>query len=944
MCALLAFALLAGAAEAAAPATGVVPVEPVAPGAQRKTGAGVQSAAVGHDPFAGADEVLRHSFSPDEDRDFDNLPDGWLRRRGVQFPRYVHCGIDRSRGCFRGDARNAARQSLRMKVNGAEAVMYSPVLPLRGIHSYVFEGRILTRGLKHDAAVLSLSFLNARRQRIHRYLTRPVTGTHADWVRLRIGPVAPGAEARFVVIGCHLLQGRRKDIRGDVWFDELWLGRLPLLRLESSHRTHFMLPTVPIEITSVVSGLDAGRRYQLKMQITDTADRLLASKDFDFHQPAVSAARPAEAAGPAAKSPEQHRLNWKIPPQDYGYYQVWSTLCRDEEIIVRKKTTFTVIDLIPHAGEGRFGWSLEQGTAEVELRELAEIAPQAGINWLKLPLWRSMSKEDPELPGRISEFLELLTRRRISAVGLLDEPPDSLRRQFSGDWAGVSEIFAMPTDFWSESLESVIARYSSHVRHWQLGSDHDDSFIGRPSLSEMLGRVKGEFDRIGRDTRVGVHWDWSVPLPPRSELPQAFLSISSPEPLSGTRLREVLRQSDQSGVPRWVLIRPLPLSQHSHELRGADLIQRMVAAHAGGAEAIIASDVFDPEHGMLYPHGAPRRLFLPWRTVATALQGSTWLGSLTLPGNSVNHLFDRGDEVVVVMWSEKPVTERLFLGESARTIDLWGRQSRPQTDLETGEQIFENGPVPTIVRGCSRDLALLQMAVQYAGGQVASASGAHSDAVVGRNTFSQGIDGIVRVRMPADWDVDPGEWPLQAAAGEEFRLPLTLTLPGTASLGREMTSIDFEITADRPYRFRVYRDYEVGLGDLHLSVVERVLPDGRLEIEQVITNNTRPEEVLDFRCSLFVPGRRRQKRLVTRLGNGQDRKLYVLPDFESLRGRDLWLRAEQISGRRVLNFKWKVGSYVETEEEGTDDSNVTAEAPAPGRPSGIGSSPSARRP
>jgi hypothetical protein len=105
----------------------------------------------------------------------------------------------------------------------------------------------------------------------------------------------------------------------------------------------------------------------------------------------------------------------------------------------------------------------------------------------------------------------------------------------------------------------------------------------------------------------------------------------------------------------------------------------------------------------------------------------------------------------------------------------------------------------------------------------------------------------------------------------------------------------------------VYRDYQVGIGDVAVYVTDQRLPDGRLELEQVITNDTSPLEILNFSCSLFVPGRRRQKQLVTKLGKGEDRKLYYIRDAAALRGQELWLRAEQIDGNRVLNFKWTVG-------------------------------------
>lgn len=104
-------------------------------------------------------------------------------------------------------------------------------------------------------------------------------------------------------------------------------------------------------------------------------------------------------------------------------------------------------------------------------------------------------------------------------------------------------------------------------------------------------------------------------------------------------------------------------------------------------------------------------------------------------------------------------------------------------------------------------------------------------------------------------------------------------------LGSQMTILEFDIVSDRPRRFRVYHPYQVGTDDVTIKVIETELPDGGLEIEQVVTNRTSPPEALDFRCTLFVPGERRQKLLVTKLGQGEDRKFYRLPNAAKLRGK-----------------------------------------------------------
>ncbi len=46
---------------------------------------------------------------------------------------------------------------------------------------------------------------------------------------------------------------------------------------------------------------------------------------------------------------------------------------------------------------------------------------------------------------------------------------------------------------------------------------------------------------------------------------------------------------------------------------------------------------------------------------------------------------------------------------------------------------------------------------------------------------------------------------------------------------------------------------------------------------------------------------------VTKLGQGKDRKIYVIPNAEALRGKALRLQAEEIDGLRVLNYEWVVG-------------------------------------
>ena len=62
----------------------------------------------------------------------------------------------------------------------------------------------------------------------------------------------------------------------------------------------------------------------------------------------------------------------------------------------------------------------------------------------------------------------------------------------------------------------------------------------------------------------------------------------------------------------------------------------------------------------------------------------------------------------------------------------------------------------------------------------------------------------------------------------------------------------------------------------------------------------------DFKCLLYAPGRRRQRTQVVRLGTSPDVKIYRYPNGAELLGAELWLRAQEVDGKRVLNHRFIV--------------------------------------
>lgn len=328
-----------------------------------------------------------------------------------------------------------------------------------------------------------------------------------------------------------------------------------------------------------------------------------------------------------------------------------------------------------------------------------------------------------------------------------------------------------------------------------------------------------------------------------------------------------------------------------------------MAAKIEAADGIFLPNPLSTEHGLMNDDGTPGELLLPWRTTALVLGGSKYLGSIRMPGGSQNHIYTRGGEAVMVVWNEVPTEEVLYLGEEVQQIDIWGRMARPE---QVGHQQKVNvGVLPTFLTGINEQVCRWRMAVRFEHERMPSVFGtAHKNGVYIRNFFPQGAGGEITLHTPKVWKTYPQTMNFKMALGEEMVKPFDVELRFEASSGKHDIRIDFDIHVDRRYQFSVYRDLEVGLGDVVIDVKTKLLDDGTLMVEQKMTNFL--DNMVDFKCLLYAPDRRRQVNQVFRLGQGQDIKRYYLPNGEDLVGKTLWLRAEEIDGLRILNYRFLV--------------------------------------
>ena len=843
-----------------------------------------------------AAEIFSCTFGRTWDENFDGWPDRWTRRQGRGFPHYVQIKIS-------GEPSPVGDRCLRIDLDGGAAVAYSPPIRVGPLLSYVLEGQLKTEGLNGDRAHFSLTFLDKDRHRLETVCSEQIRDTQG-WSKVRLGPLSAGSDrARFAVIGLHVQPQSSEDLKGTVLFDDVWLGGLPKISLATNRPDNFFTDAGQVEITCTASGfLDRHPRVTLRLE--DELGRQLAR----LQRPLVT--RPADPE--AADSPDNFpdgplqvigTTVWRPVIDGPGFYRVRVAMQGRETTVYRQELTLVVVRPRHAAPGGEFGWTLPKGDRPLPLPLLSRLAGQAGINWLKYPLWFEDKGDDAEIEQLIA-FAEGLGAQGIELVGLLHDPPRTLRDRFGQSGSPLAaEIFAPEPDVWYPSLKPVMARLALQVRWWQLGADTDTSFIGYPHLSRKIAQVKQELDRIGRDVNLGIGWSWidAVPQATAGEAPWRFLTLSADPPMSGQELAVYLDADKNAELLRWVALRPLSRKHYRTKVRAADLVQRMVAAKVHGAEAVFCPDPFDADHGLINQDGTPGELLLPWRTAALVLGGAGHVGSIELPNGSRNQVFARDDDAVMVVWNNRPTEEVIYLGEDVRQIDLWGRELIPPK--QGHRQVIRVGPVPVLLAGLSEPISRWRIGFSFARDRVASIFGRpHPNSCSTRNHFSRGVEGRATLVTPEPWQVFPKQADFRLDPAEELHHAFDVTFPFSASSGRNPIRVDFEVYGDRFYEFSVYRSLEVGLGEVYVEVLAYLNGKGELEIQQRLVNQG--DRLVSFRCQLFAPGRRRMNTRIIDLGRGHDVKLYRIGDGQELIGKTLWLRAEEMDGPRVLNYRF----------------------------------------
>lgn len=681
--------------------------------------------------------VLRWDFSRQNDLNFDNLPDDWIRVYGRNYPRYLTLEIQPHDAAFDSDLRQLDAQVLRhwrnwqpylpmlpelppsladglsnryllAKVDGGAIMASSPPFLVSKEYSYRLHAKMRSDGLTGNRSWLELEYLDSQGNTVKTLTTTPITGSQG-WNTVRINANSAPAQASSAVIHFRYEPTDKPDMSGSVGLDNIVVEQLPKIYLVGDNPLGIYPDPAQPTVHCYVSGINDDKQ-EVHFRLLDERGNELQSiatqlSPLDAENQATQPNHvntewdPMDFAGVAY---------WKLPSLSPGFYRVTADLSNRPSTDFDLDYTFVVLANLP-SEYSPFGWSIPYDKAQqVPIRSLPEWLSQNRVHWLKFPVWTS--PKDTQRLEQIAWLMSRLQDRSIRSVGVLSHPPQEVLDSLTAKQGDPAALLFRDVELWQPQLEPVMNRLTNGVRWWQLGEDDDFSFLGRAQLQQTIQEIRNGLTGYGRPIQLAINWPWVEPLPDASTWSWQTVNLNDPTPQTVEELHAYFESSatangipgpDDSNAQRfvnttpagdtsaatdspsnqdlaktvqpWLVINPAPRYRYPLSERIRDLILRMVAVRSHGVQVAFVSNPFASDLAMLSHDGTPEEMLLPWRTTSALIGSLKPVGSLTLQGGSHNVLLVNERRALLVVWADKPTPETLLLGPNAKHFDAFGR-------------------------------------------------------------------------------------------------------------------------------------------------------------------------------------------------------------------------------------------------------------------------------
>lgn len=889
------------------------------------------------------------NFQLSEDRNLDRKPDHWQRVRDRAHPYFIEMQIeprDRESAESALEAQNTLAKMLHaiqhrrwnpsyipespprdladffdqhvvdrcleIQMDGSAAELISPLIPLDNRYNYSLSADMSSTKLHGHTAVVEFQLLDPDLRPLKVLRTSEIEGD-MEW-RKYATEVASTPELELKWGRVHLKVAPREGThaRGVARFDSIVAYRMPRLTLSTALPYHIASPSVAFKVDCGLMGL---RRQQtsLTCELRDRDNNLVKRELVPIDRihssvPEFSSPTLADTPGSvvytsksSAAPPIEGKAVWDLQIDTPGLYRVRAHLgtsepCEQCELLIGVMTPSEI------TGAGPFGWSVRSLGPHLYKYDLGAYARAFGAGWLKLPLTL-----DNAASASFTRQLDLISGLResgVECVGILEAASTQpMGTSDPGDQSIDAATFLREPERWQPLLEPGLTRLGTRLKWLQLGQDGDASFANQAAALGALPDLRSRLQTSMQDMKLAIQWPWVDPPPSSTLPPWNALHMTSSPALTVAEMPTYLENHPHLRET-WVAIDPLDGQTYALRDRVRDLVVRMIWIKKFEIGAAFVSDPFNSHRGLFTSQGTIGEMLLPWRSLVSAIGNSRYIGSLHLPHGSDNHVFENGEQGVMLLWNDSPGVEQFYYGSAARAVDVWGRPvDMPRIDERNGEQALLVDEWPLIVYGIDLEMVRLEQSFKLELENLASRPGVSQTLPISlENASNQALQGSVSCATKQLHEPMPSR-SFQIPSRQRAALELPIVIRANAPAGKHQLRFDLAFSADLPKRLSVYRELTLGSGEVEFSW-EASRQDAQFVDLRVELNNLSDQPV-SFDCKLFPKGQPYQRFKVLGAAAGRTVTEIRLP-LAAESSQTVWIRCEQLEADRVLNYQIEI--------------------------------------
>ncbi|HEX8915282.1 MAG TPA: NEW3 domain-containing protein, partial [Humisphaera sp.] len=651
-------------------------------------------------------------------------------------------------------------------------------------------------------------------------------------------------------------------------------------------------------------------------------------------------------------APGRKRLVIELPELPAGFYRASIVMSSQGQSLGSQRLAFIQLadDAPPGKPDGRFGFVATDLPFEA-WDELPRVLPMLSAGRVKLAVWGPQGDILETDPAKFDALLEKLGGLGITPTAcLVDLPPDVARKAAEGGSGGVAGwqggsvtnpatqplgnsaassnwplLLRADPKAWQPQLSFLISRHANHLDRWQIGRDGSDAFVADRRMRRVYDDVYAQFRKLVRQPDLAMPWpawyeiDGQAPatvalsLPAQMILPDQiplYVADAAGDGLAPSRPAATTRTATTAPAPG---SRPTNVSvslgwlgasqygRHEHLRDLAERVVRTLAADAGRIDLPLPVAV-RTEQGVTVQEPGEELMVL--RTIITTLGGATPRGRVPVADGVEAFLFDRGGLGVIALWDRgtRGGDRELILNLGSRpyAVDLWGNAT-PLHKLaaKPGHVTMTLGRTPTFLVDVDAQMALTKASVALDRPLIESSFQPHVRRLRFTNAYRTAIGGIVRLKPPPGWQLNPPTFNFTLNPGEQFDKEVTIEIPYNSVAGAKTIDAQFALQADGGGAFVVPITVNLGLSDVGMQTI--ALRDGDdVIVQQMVTNYG--DKPIDYTAFAVYPGQTRQERLISGLAAGKTTvKRYKFTGVEFKAGAKVRAGVKEMVGTRILN-------------------------------------------